>query len=159
MNNTSSGAWAAVRIIACNTCGTLDKNFTIKTHSEAVDVAKCTHLFCHDGTMKAIPPLLLPTVTLLNKSGLAVTDSYISICNPLHIGIVIKFKDVYGNQFKTLPKGFEFDLDPSPSHFADTPIELKKQIDERGKSDCEIREEIQSSVHDLYAWAKLCCRG
>ena len=149
---------AEAKITACDVCGT--EHSIIKGNFDIAEGIKCTRSLCLDGTIKDISPLLLPTVTTLNAGGLKVTDSYIEVCPPSWVDIVINFRDVYGNQFKGSPVGFEFDLEPNPTkHYADTPIELKKRIEIRGKSDCGIFEEIQCSISELYTWAKACCKS
>ena len=158
MENISLKDWVETKITACDVCGIVhsitDSSFDIALGR------KCTRSLCLDGTIRDISPLLLSTVTMLNTGGLTVIDSYIAVCCPSCVDIVVIFKDVYGNQFKGLPLGFAFDSEPNPTkHYADTPIELSKRIEIRGKSDCGILEEIQCSINDLYAWAKASCKG
>jgi hypothetical protein len=140
------------KIKACDVCGA--------TYTNIKENIKCTRTLCHGGTVKSIPLLLLPSVTMLNTGGLNVIDSYITVHSPSWVEIVINFKDDYGNHFKGSPMGFEFNPAPNPmKHSADTPIELKKRIEISGKSDLGILQEIQCSVNDLYAWVNICCKS
>jgi len=164
MENTDLRTWVEARIMACDTCGSMYESLINGEDSDFIEETPCIRSFCSDGTIKSISPLLLPSVTLLNIADLLVVDSYINNFFPHHVNIVVKFRDIYGSQsrqlFKAPPMGYELALDSMPNDSANTPRflwELSKLIEIRGKSDCGILEEIQSSINDLHAWAKACC--
>ena len=152
MNNFDLRTWVEAEILACDRCGATYDNSIIDDIFNDNEETKCNRTFCFDGIIKRISPFLLPAITLLNAADLIVTTSYVAIFFPLHIDIVINFRDIYGsrgNQLKAPPTGFELVLAPD--------IELSKRIAIKGKSDCGILEEIQSSINDLCTWAKECC--